>query len=79
MKDTAPHPSGAMVARNIVAAIGERGMTRRSLAKKAGIPSSTFYLKLGKPHTFTIPELVYISEALGMGMDIHRFFKAVAA
>jgi len=53
----------------IVLGAFNKGISHSALAKKAGIPTSTFHRKLHKnPGDFTLRELGQIAEALELGL-----------
>lgn len=59
----------ALVTQNIYRLMDERGLNRLGLAKASGIDDSSLYRKLDrKPHTFTVEDLMGISDALGVNL-----------
>ena len=51
---------------NIILGIVKQGTTRNAVAKKAGIPSTTFNRKVDGYSDFTLRELGAVAEALGL-------------
>lgn len=52
--------------RNILLGIVQNGTSKNAVARKAGIPATTFDRKITGTGAFTIPELAYIADALGL-------------
>lgn len=61
---TTPTPISSSATRNIDRKLADHGLTRYTLALKAGIPSSTFDRKIKHPGKFTLEELGSIAAAL---------------
>lgn len=51
---------------NILQEIKRRGTTKNAVARKAGIPATTFDRKINGVNDFTLPELGAVAEALGL-------------
>jgi hypothetical protein len=64
--ETSKPPIGAVVARNIKLELADQDLTKRALAIKVSIPSTTFYRNYAQPEKFTLKDLGAIAEVLGV-------------